>query len=112
MEALGATRSAVVAVIGPTIAQRSYEVDAAFRDRFGDADAAFFAAGRAGHFQFDLPAYVAAQLARAGVASVEDLAENTYDQPGRYHSFRRATHQGTPTDGRQYSVIGLPAAVA
>lgn len=110
MEALGARREAIVAAIGPTIAQASYEVDEGFRARFLDGDSAnasFFAAGKPGHWQFDLPAYVAARLAAAGVARVEDLALDTYAQADRFYSFRRATHRGEPAYGRQMALIGL-----
>ena len=41
--------------------------------------------------------------------AIEDLAEDTYSQPGRFFSYRRATHRGEPTNGRQLSVIALPA---
>ena len=109
MESLGAARERIVAAIGPAIAQESYEVDAAFRNEFDGDDARFFAPGREGHWQFDLPAYVAARLDRAGIARVEDFGEDTYTQPDRFHSYRRATHRGEPTGGRQVSAIGLPA---
>ena len=107
MVALGATRSAIRAAIGPTIAQPSYEVDEAFRARFDEADGRFFAHGRPGHWQFDLPAYVAHRLESAGVVAIGDLQEDTYAQPARFHSYRRATHRGDQTEGRQLSVIGL-----
>lgn len=107
MEALGARRERIAAAIGPTIAQASYEVDAALRDRFDAAASRFFAPGKPGHWQFDLPAFVAARLHEAGVGTVEDLAEDTYAQGHRFFSFRRATHRGEPTGGRQTSVIGL-----
>lgn len=110
MEQLGARRSTIRAVIGPTIAQPSYEVDAGFRDRFLAADSAnasFFAAGRADHWQFDLPGYARARLLACGVAAVEDTGIDTYTQGTRFHSFRRATHRGEPTYGRQFSLICL-----
>ena len=111
MESLGADRGRICAAIGPTIAQASYEVDAAFRQRLLDAEpanAAFFMPGaRADHFQFDLPAYVRARLEAAGVGCVGDLALDTYADSARFHSFRRATHRGEPTYGRQFSLIGL-----
>lgn len=109
MAELGARRSHIAAAIGPTIAQASYEVDGGFRERFGEDNARFFMAGARGHFQFDLPAFVASQLADAGIECVNDLAQDTYSQPARFHSFRRATHRKEPTYGRQYSLIGLPA---
>ncbi len=107
MCALGAVHDRIRAAIGPTIAQASYEVDDALRDRFSPADERFFEPGREGHFQFDLPGFVASRLAAAGVSRVENLAEDTYAQPGRFHSYRRATHLGEDVGGRQLSLIGL-----
>jgi polyphenol oxidase len=110
MQALGARPERIVAAIGPTIAQASYEVDDGLRARFLAQDAAnarFFAAGKPGHWQFDLPGYVAGRLVRAGVGTVENLAFDTYAAPDRFFSFRRATHRGEPAYGRQMSLIGL-----
>lgn len=110
MVSLGARPQAIVAAIGPTIAQPSYEVDEGFRARLLDHDGAdqrFFAAGSPGHWQFDLPAYATARLHAAGVATVDDLALDTYADERRFHSFRRATHRGEPTYGRQFSLIAL-----
>lgn len=110
MERLGAKRASIVAAVGPCIAQVSYEVDSAFRQRLIDqaaANASFFAAGRAGHFQFDLEGYVAARLESAGVGAVERLGLDTYGDEARFFSFRRATHRAEPDYGRQISLIGL-----
>lgn len=112
MERLGARRGRILAAIGPAIAQSSYEVDDGFRDSFAEADQAFFAPGRAGHWQFDLEGYAASRLQRAGVAHVDRLALDTYSDERRFFSFRRATHRGEPTYGRQFSLIGLPAGPA
>jgi len=111
MESLGASRARIAAAIGPTIARRSYEVDDAFLARFAEVDPEnerFFAAGRPGHHQFDLEAYVAARLAEAGIARVEALGLDTYAEPDRFFSFRRATHRGEKDYGRQISLIALP----
>ncbi|MFM5885790.1 MAG: peptidoglycan editing factor PgeF [Novosphingobium sp.] len=110
MEALGAQRGRIVAAVGPCIAQPSYEVDDGFRAHFCRAapgNEAHFAAGRAGHWQFDLEGYVAARLESAGVGAVERLGRDTYPDPERFYSFRRATHRGEPSYGRQISLIGL-----
>jgi YfiH family protein len=109
MLALGARREAIAAAIGPTIAQPSYEVDDGFHTRFLDsasANARFFVAGRRGHWQFDLPGYVAARLASARIGHVEDLRLDTYTAPDRFYSFRRATHHREPAYGRQMALIG------
>ncbi|MGB7654922.1 MAG: peptidoglycan editing factor PgeF [Novosphingobium sp.] len=110
MEALGARRDAIVAAVGPCIAQASYEVDQGFVDRFcadDAANAAFFFAGRADHAQFDLEGYVAHRLASAGVGLVERLGLDTYTPEARFYSYRRATHRGEPAYGRQLSLIAL-----
>jgi YfiH family protein len=110
MESLGASRSAISAAVGPAIARRSYEVDEIFRRRFAEADPAtdrFFSPGREGHHQFDLEGYVVARLAAAGVTRVEALGLDTYADPERFFSYRRATHRAEPTYGRQISLIAL-----
>jgi YfiH family protein len=110
MEALGARRENIAAAIGPCIARASYEVDQGFHTRFAEhdpANARFFTPGREGHRQFDLEAYVAHRLTAVGVGTVEPLGEDTYAQPDRFYSFRRATHRGEPDYGRQISLIAL-----
>lgn len=110
MEALGARREHIAAAVGPCIARTSYEIDDAFRTRFTEHDPAndrFFTPGRDGHHQFDLEAYVVHRLAAAGLRTVEALGEDTYAQPGRFYSFRRATHAQEPDYGRQISLISL-----
>lgn len=110
MEALGADRGRIVAAVGPCIARASYEVDEAFRVRFAAEDYdtdRFFADGKRGHAWFDLEAYVAHRLAAAGIARVETLGEDTYSQPDRFYSYRRATHRGEADYGRQISLIAL-----
>lgn len=109
MAALGAQRGSIVAAVGPCIAQPSYEVSDDFRAQFGADDARFFARGVAGHWQFDLPAYVEKRLREAGVTAIDLLGCDTYGDPARFFSFRRATHRGEATYGRQLSLIGLPA---
>jgi polyphenol oxidase len=111
MEKLGARRERIAAAIGPCIARASYEVDAGFLSRFAvayPANERFFADGqRSGHHQFDLESYVAHRLAAAGVMRVAALGLDTYSQPDRYFSFRRATHGAEPDYGRQISLIAL-----
>lgn len=107
MTQLGARRNHIAAAIGPTIAQTSYEVDETMRRQFpADADR-FFTAGMAGRWVFDLPGFVEQRLREAGVRAVENLGLDTYAHEDRFFSYRRATHRGEPTGGRQTSVIGL-----
>lgn len=111
MEHYGADRARVAAAIGPVIARKSYEVDEAFARRFAEADPEndrFFTPGREGHHQFDLEAYVLARLAAAGVTRAEALGLDTYSDPERFFSYRRAIHRTEPDYGRQLSLIALP----
>jgi YfiH family protein len=111
MEKLGAQRGDITAAIGPAIARKSYEVDEGFLRRFVEANPEndrFFSPGRDGHHQFDLEGYVAARLAAAGVGRVEALGLDTYSDPERFFSYRRATHRDEPTYGRQIALIALP----
>ena len=110
MERLGARRDRIAAAVGPCIAQVSYEVDAAFCARFAEADPAnerFFSEGKPGHAQFDLEGYVASRLAAAGIRRVELMGLDTYADPVRFFSYRRATHRGEPDYGREISLIGV-----
>jgi YfiH family protein len=110
MEALGARRERIAAAVGPCIARASYEVDDAFRQRFEADDPAnerFFTDARASHPQFDLEAYVTHRLAAAGVRRIEALGLDTYADADRFFSYRRATHRGEPSYGRQIAIIGL-----
>jgi polyphenol oxidase len=110
MEALGARRERIAAAVGPCIAARNYEIGAAMADDLVTIDAnneRFIAVGPRGTPHFDLEAYVVARIADAGIASVEALGLDTYADEDRFYSFRRATHRGEPTYGRQLSLIGV-----
>jgi YfiH family protein len=112
MERLGARRERIAAVIGPTIGQTSYEVDAAFRDRFDPSAGQFFAPApeREGiaRWHFDLPGFIAARLHDAQIRKIADTGRDTFSHVARYHSYRRATQAGEANYGRQISMIALP----
>jgi YfiH family protein len=111
MEQLGAARTRIVAVLGPTIRQPNYEVGPDFVARFAADEAAnalFFApAARAGHAMFDLAGYIAARLQNAGVGRIEDLGHCTYADPARFFSYRRSTHRAEADYGRHVNAIAL-----
>jgi YfiH family protein len=111
MEALGATRKNISAVIGPMLSQANYEVGPEFIARFLAEDggnARFFVKSlRPAHAMFDLPGYNRLRLERAGVGTVENLALCTYADEQRFYSYRRATHRKEPDYGRLISAICL-----
>lgn len=110
MEGLGAARSRVRAVIGPSISQKAYEVGPEFMDRFVDEDpdyARFFANGADGKYQFDLIGFGLMRLRRAGVHEAEWTGHCTYGDPARFYSYRRATHRKEADYGRLIASIRL-----
>jgi polyphenol oxidase len=111
MEECGADRRHMVAALGPMIRQSSYEVGPEFIAAFQAQDPAnqcFFApASRSGHALFDLPGYILARLAAAGVGQIEDLGHCTYSEPERFFSYRRSTHCGESDYGRHINAIAL-----
>ncbi|MCA3437312.1 MAG: laccase domain-containing protein [Rhodobacter sp.] len=110
MEALGANRAAITAVIGPTISQAAYEVGPEFLEGFLQDDPAsqrFFANGTGDRMLFDLPGYSLQRLRQAGVGHAEWTHHCTYRDPERFFSFRRTTHAGEADYGRLISVIRL-----
>ena len=111
MEQLGARRDRIVAAVGPCIAQASYEVDESFRSNLvgqAEGNGRFFVTGPSGKPHFDLAGYVVHRLASAGIHQPTALNLDTYSEPDRFYSYRRSTHLGEPSYGRQISMIGLP----
>ncbi|MET4684780.1 peptidoglycan editing factor PgeF [Brevundimonas faecalis] len=111
MQALGADPRRMVAVVGPCIAQASYEVGADYQDRFGHHDPGserFFIPGAAPDKRlFDLPGFVLWRLEQAGVADAAWTGHDTRADPARFYSNRRAYLAGEPDFGRLISAICL-----
>ena len=113
----------IIAMIGPSIQQPSYQVGAEMRDEalalmpaaLQDQAAGCFIADGANHFRFDLPALVRHQLQACDVRAIHDCGIDTYGDANHtrrpdadslpFFSHRRATHDRQPDSGRQISVI-------
>jgi polyphenol oxidase len=112
MEALGARRPNIATALGPTIAQKSYEVGPEFFARFAAEDASFahfFApSGEPDHFLFDLPGFIEMRAGRARIGAFEVLRLDTYSDEARFYSYRRKTHRGEADYGRLVAAIALP----
>lgn len=108
---LGARAQNIRAAVGPCIDQKSYEVGADVCEAVLKASAwaheLFEPAGRVGHYQFDLPGYVAGRLARLDLGRFEVIALDTYADEEQFFSYRRTTHQGGGDYGREVSLIAL-----
>lgn len=110
MESIGARREDTVAVIGPSISQRAYEVGPEFFEDFMTEDqenGRFFSGGQGDRMMFDLPSYGLHRLHRAGVRDAEWVRHCTYNDPDRFYSYRRSNHAGEADYGRLISTIRL-----
>ncbi|MBA1158483.1 peptidoglycan editing factor PgeF [Microvirga mediterraneensis] len=111
MEHLGAKRERIVAVLGPTISQKAYEVGPDFIRRFAEEapghERFFKDAERLDHAMFDLPGFIGARLEAAGIGAFADLGLCTYSDEERFFSYRRTTHRKEPDYGRLISAIAL-----
>lgn len=110
MEAIGARRERIVAVLGPSIGPGNYEVGPEFVARFladrPDNARYFVPSANPGHSMFDLNTYTVDRLARAGVTAGK-LDRCTYAEEDLFFSYRRTTHRKEPDYGRQISAIVL-----
>lgn len=113
MEKLGAVRANIVAVLGPTISQKAYEVGPEFPKPFLKQNAAhekyFILSVKPDHYMFDLSAYLVDKMISFGVGQVHDLGFCTYANAQRFFSYRRATHRNEKDYGRLISAIALNA---
>lgn len=110
MEELGAQRDRIIAVLGPSISAKNYEVGPEFVARFtehDDGNAQYFVASQnPGHSMFDLNRYTVDRLRRAGVVA-DMLGRCTYAEEELFYSYRRTTHRKEADYGRQISAIAL-----
>jgi polyphenol oxidase len=107
---LGATKSRIVAAIGPCIAQASYEVGPEFVATFIAADGAnerFFIPGNDDRSLFDLKRFCAARLRAAGTGAIDVLPHDTCALTGDFFSNRRRNIAGEPDYGRNLSAIRI-----
>jgi hypothetical protein len=109
MRGLGAKE--ITAVVGPCIAQASYEVGPELVDRFRTADPAsaehFHPVDGSDRALFDLKGFVRRRLERAGVAAIEVLPDDTCADEARFFSFRRTTRRNEGRFGLQLSAVVL-----
>lgn len=88
----------IAALIGPCIAQESYEIDQDYYDGFindsKDYAKFFIPSIKPTHYMFDLPSFVEHKLKESGVDDITRVFENTYSMPEKYPSYRKSFHLG------------------
>lgn len=108
MVSLGSKRDNIVAVLGPSISQKNYEVSPEYVSNFVNVAAEyakyFIPSDKPNHSMFDLWTYTVDRLTNAGV-SASCINACTYAQEDNFYSYRRTTHRAEPDYGRQMSAI-------
>lgn len=111
MQDKGADLKHIRCVVGPCIAQTSYEVGADYAETFAGVDPdspAFFIPGAAADKRlFDLPGYCLMRLKRASVTQIAATGHDTRADSALFYSNRRAFLNGEPDYGRLISAIML-----
>lgn len=109
METSGASIDRIRCVVGPCIAQASYEVGADYAETFAandpDSPAFFISGATPDKRMFDLPGYCLMRLRRAGVTHCASTGHDTRADENLFFSNRRAFLNGEPDYGRLTACI-------
>ncbi len=103
----GSNTKNLVAVIGPSISEKSYEVQKDFKSKFlkKDKQSKFFFKIRKNKTYFGLNKYVYYHLKKLGIKNLEIIKKNTFDPKNNFFSARRSIQNKENDYGRNISVI-------
>ena len=103
----GSNTKNLVAVIGPSISEKSYEVQKDFKGKFlkKDKQSKFFFKIRKNKTYFGLNKYVYYHLKKLGIKNLEIIKKNTFDPKNNFFSARRSIQNKKNDYGRNISVI-------
>jgi len=111
MKERGSEPQNILAVIGPCIHQKNYEVGEdvyfPFKEKKPSWATFFKPSSHINHYWLDLPGLVKNQLQTAGLRKIDALEKNTYAEEENFFSCRRAYHRQEPVFGNQISAICL-----
>jgi len=97
----------LIAVIGPCIAKKSYEVQSDFLNRFlnqNKSNKKFFNKKKEKIF-FSLNEYIKNQLINNGIEKIEVIKKDTFLNKNKFFSFRRSLKSNYDDYGRNISII-------
>ena len=103
----GSNTKNLVAVIGPSISEKSYEVQKDLKGKFlkKDKQSKFFFKIRKNKTYFGLNKYVYYHLKKLGIKNLEIIKKNTFDPKNNFFSSRRSIQNKENDYGRNISVI-------
>ena len=97
----------ILAVIGPCISQKSYEVKNDFKTKFlnqSQQNMKNFKTVK-NKIYFDLKGYIFNQLKKAGINNIETIKKDTFNQKNNFFSARRSLKKKNNDYGRNISII-------
>ena len=103
----GSNAKDLIAVIGPSISQKNYEIQKDFKDKFLKKDKRnkiFFKLIKNKTY-FSLNNYIYSQLKKLGVNNLEIINKDTFDQKNNFFSARRSINNKENDYGRNISII-------
>ena len=103
----GSNSKDLIAVIGPGISQKNYEIQKEFKDKFlkKDKQNKIFFKLIKNKTYFSLNKYIYSQLKKLGVNNLEIINKNTFDPRNNFFSARRSIHNKENDYGRNISII-------
>ena len=103
----GSRLNDLIAVIGPSIFQKNYEVQNTFKSKFikKDSKSKKFFKTRRKKTYFSLNNYIYYQLKKKGIKKLEIIQKNTFDPKNNLFSARRSAQNYENDYGRNISII-------
>ena len=103
----GSRLNDLIAVIGPSIFQKNYEVQSTFKSKFikKDSKSKKFFKTRRKKTYFSLNNYIYYQLKKRGIKNLEIIKKNTFDPKNNFFSARRSSQNYENDYGRNISII-------
>ena len=106
---LGSKKENIIAVIGPCIGKRNYEVGNEFKDKFIRKNRKYsvFFKIKQKKIYFNLVKFIQNQLISFGIQKIDVIRKDTFDIKNNFFSARRSLRKKEPDYGRNISVIML-----
>ncbi len=98
----------IIAVVGPCIGKKSYEVNLDFYEKFisvRGSNKKFFENIKKEKYTFDLRAFVNEEISNQNIKSIENIEKDTFSEGELFYSYRRSCLKKEPDYGRCISVI-------
>ena len=100
----------IVAIIGPCLSKKNYEVDLDFKEKFIIKNCKYnkyFTAKNRKKELFDLRGMINYQFIELGVNNLHNIKKDTYSNDSKFYSHRRSTINKEYTTGRMINIIGF-----